>query len=131
MARKPRRILVVEDDAEVAAVLREILHRNGYHVLTARSGVEAIVALTSPAPELPDAILLDIGLPLSSGVTVLDFVRNIMSSRLPVIVLTASANAEQEQELRKLGISRYLRKPASLEQVLSAISEALTTRKRH
>jgi len=120
------RILVVEDNSELSAVLGELLRRNGYQVITARNGIEAVISLTAPAPESADAILLDIGLPLSNGVSVLDFVRNIMSSDLPVIVLTASANAEQEQELRKLGISRFLRKPVPLDQVVSAISEAVT-----
>lgn len=130
MGRDSRRVLVVEDNAELAAVLKDWLVRNGYQVLTARNGIEALLFLTGPAPEFPDVILLDIGLPLSSGVSLLDFVRNILSSKLPVIVLTASADAEQEQELRKLGISRYLRKPAPLDQVLSAIDEALAAHKR-
>jgi len=130
VGRDSRRVLVVEDNAELAAVLKDWLVRNGYQVLTARNGIEAVLFLTGPAPEFPDVILLDIGLPLSSGVSLLDFVRNILSSKLPVIVLTASADAEQEQELRKLGISRYLRKPAPLDQVLSAIDEALAAHKR-
>jgi len=130
VGRDSRRVLVVEDNAELAAVLKDWLVRNGYQVLIARNGIEAVLFLTGPAPEFPDVILLDIGLPLSSGVSLLDFVRHILSSKLPVIVLTASADAEQEQELRKLGISRYLRKPAPLDQVLSAIDEALAAHKR-
>jgi len=130
VGRDSRRVLVVEDNAELAAVLKDWLVRNGYQVLIARNGIEALLFLTGPAPEFPNVILLDIGLPLSSGVSLLGFVRNILSSKLPVIVLTASADAEQEQELRKLGISRYLRKPAPLDQVLSAIDEALAAHKR-
>ena len=130
MGRDSPRVLIVEDNAELTNVLRDLLVRDGYQVLTARNGVQALIFLTGPASAFPDVVVLDIGLPLSSGVTVLDFVRNIMRSRLPVIVLTASANAEQEQQLRKLGISRYLRKPAPLEQVLAAVSDALADRKR-
>jgi CheY-like chemotaxis protein len=125
MGQLSRRVLIVEDNTELAAVLRELLVGAGYTVLTARNGIEALVFLTSRASEVPDAVLLDIGLPLTNGVSLLDFVRNVMSSKLPVVVLTASADAEQEQQLVKLGISRYLRKPASLEQVLSAVAEAV------
>ena len=125
MGQLSRRVLIVEDNIELAAVLRELLVGAGYTVLTARNGIEALVFLTRRASEVPDAVLLDIGLPLTNGVSLLDFVRNVMSSKLPVVVLTASADAEQEQQLVKLGISRYLRKPASLEQVLSAVAEAV------
>jgi CheY-like chemotaxis protein len=128
VGQRSRRVLVVEDNVGLSAVLRELLTGAGYSVLTALNGIEAVVFLTSRASESPDAILLDIGLPLTNGVSLLDFVRNIMSSKLPVVVLTASADVEQEQELRKLGISRYLRKPAPLEQVLSAVADALSTR---
>jgi len=128
MGQRCRRVLIVEDNIELAAVLRELLVGAGYSVLTARNGIEALVFLTSRASEVPDAVLLDIGLPLTNGVSLLDFVRNIMSSKLPVVVLTASADAEQEQQLLKLGISRYLRKPAPLEHVLSAVAEAVPLR---
>lgn len=127
---RPSRVLLVEDNPEVLAFLRELLLLHGYEIEEAHNGVQAVLALTRPPAELPDVALLDIGLPLESGVSVLEFVRNALRSDLPVIVLTASANAEQEEELLKLGITRYLRKPASSEQVLSAISEALSPRRR-
>jgi CheY-like chemotaxis protein len=128
MGDRARRVLVVDDNLELAAVLKELLAGAGYSVLTARNGIEALVFLTRGASELPDAVVLDIGLPLTSGVSLLEFVRNIMGSKLPIVVLTASADVEQEQTLRTLGISRYLRKPAPLDQVLSAITDAISSR---
>jgi len=122
---KPRRVLVVEDDVEVMRLLEELLVGHGYEVLKARNGVEAMVALTAAPPEPPHAVLLDLALPLESGVSVLSFLRSVMQSGLPVIVLTGSADLEAETAVRELGVSAYLRKPASPDKVLAAISRAL------
>jgi len=122
---QPKRVLVVEDNPEVLAVLREVLARHGYEVEEARHGAAALVALTRPAASLPDVVILDIGLPVQSGVSILDFVRNVRRSDVPVVVLTGSATHEQEAELQHLGISEYLRKPASSQAVLAAVARAL------
>jgi DNA-binding response OmpR family regulator len=119
------RVLVVEDDAEVLRFLQELLVANDYQVIQARNGVEAMVALTAPASQLPHVVVLDLGLPLESGVSVLTFVRNVMQSGLPVIVLTGRSDAEEEAAVRELGVSAFLRKPASAQSVLAALSRAL------
>ena len=121
----PWRVLVVEDNAEVMRLLAELLVGRGYEVVRACNGVEAMAALTAPAPEPPHLVLLDLGLPLESGVSVLSFLRNVMQSGLPVVVLTGRADPEEESAVRELGVSAYLRKPASPEKVLAAISDAL------
>ena len=122
------RVLIVEDNTEVMAVLRELLLRNGYDVQDARHGAEALVQLSAPRESLPDLILLDIGLPLEGGVGVLAFLRRTVHSALPVIVLTASATLEQEREIRQLGVSACLRKPASSELLLAEVRRALAAR---
>ena len=118
-------VLVVEDDAEVMSFLDELLSGNGYEVLKARNGVDAMVALTAPEAELPGVVLLDINLPLESGISVLSFLRKVMLSGLPVVVLTGSAGQEEEEAVRELGVSYYLRKPARSSEVLSALECAL------
>lgn len=122
------RVLVVEDNQELAAVLQELLTRHGYEVVIARNGMEALIPLSGPVTERPHLVLLDVNLPLQSGVSVLDFVRNALQSKLPVVVLTASANPAQEAELRRLGVSDFLRKPAPAQQVLAAVTSALGRR---
>jgi len=120
-----RRVLVVEDSEELVHFLAELLAVNSYEVVSARNGVEAMVALTAPESEAPHVVLLDLGLPLESGVSVLTFLRNVMQSGLPVIVLTGRRDPDEEAAVRQLGVSSYLRKPASPEQVLAAIARAL------
>jgi len=123
--KESRVVLVVEDDAEVMSFLDELLSGNGYEVLKARNGVDAMVALTAPEAELPGVVLLDINLPLESGISVLSFLRKVMLSGLPVVVLTGSAGQEEEEAVRELGVSYYLRKPARSSEVLSALERAL------
>ena len=122
----PRRVLIVEDNQELTAFLTELLGAHGYEVVHAQNGVEALVALTAPAGDLPNVVLLDLGLPLESGVSVLSFIRDVLRSRLPVIVLTGRGDPDAERAVRELGISAYLAKPASSEEVLGALSRALS-----
>ncbi len=105
--------------------LDALLSDQGYDVMHARNGVEAMVALTTPQSELPQAILLDIGLPLEGGVSVLTFLRNVMRSAIPVIVITGRQDPEEEAAIRELGVTAFLRKPPNAEQILSALSGAL------
>ena len=120
-----RRVLVVEDEPPVMQFLDALLTQSGYEVLQARNGVEAMVALTAPRRDLPHAILLDLGLPLEDGISVLNFLRNVMRSGIPVIVVTGRQEPEEEAAVRELGITALLRKPPNSQQILSALSIAL------
>jgi DNA-binding response OmpR family regulator len=122
---RPTRVLVVEDEPEVLILLTDLLTRHGYEVLPARNGISAMVALTVPEPDGPQIVLLDLGLPLESGASVLSFLRNVVRSGIPVVVLTGRTDAEEETAVRALGVSEYLHKPASPHQILSALSTAL------
>ena len=119
------RILVVEDDPPVCRFLVALLLDRGYQVTQARNGIEALVALTAPPSELPHAVILDLGLPLESGVSVLSFLRSVMRGGLPVIVLTGRQDPEEEAAVRNLGVAAFLRKPANPEQLLGALTAAL------
>ncbi|MFB3882233.1 MAG: response regulator [Armatimonadota bacterium] len=119
------RVLVVEDDLLVSRFLEALLLDRGYQVSQARNGVEALVALTAPASELPHAVILDLGLPLESGMSVLSFLRSVVRGGLPVIILTGRQDPEEEKAVRSLGVAAFLRKPANPEQVLGALAAAL------
>jgi DNA-binding response OmpR family regulator len=128
MGTNSQRILVVEDEASVMQFLMALLIDAGYSTIQARNGVEAMVALTAPAREMPEAVLLDLGLPLEGGVSVLSFLRNVLQSAIPVIVVTGRQDADEEAAVRELGITAFLRKPANTQQILSALSAALNGR---
>jgi len=124
-AASSTRVLVVEDEVEVLSVLTDLLVRHGYEVVPARNGVAAMVALTAPEPDGPNVVLLDLGLPLEDGVSVLAFLRNVMRSGLPVVVLTGRTDPDEEAAVRALGVSDYLHKPASPQHILAALSSAV------
>ncbi|HUU55127.1 MAG TPA: response regulator [Armatimonadota bacterium] len=125
MRERVRDILVVEDDDTVAATVTEILVRAGYEVERTRHGAEAVTRLSVPDRGLPDLLVLSIDIPMKSGIGVLRFLRETLHSRRPVVVLTAGATPEQEEEIRKLGASALLSRATSSEALLGAVRDAL------
>jgi CheY-like chemotaxis protein len=115
-----KRILVVEDDAEIRRSLAEILGEVGYEVDVAANGKEALAVLET---WLPSVILLDLMMPVMDGWTLraeLDK-RDAALRDIPVIVVTADANArEKAAEVRA---DAWLRKPVRLERLLELIDE--------
>ena len=116
-------ILLVEDDELVRDALTRILVREGYLVLTAPTGHDAIGLLRTPASPI-DLVLLDIGLPDVSGTDLCARLRELFPD-MPVVVCTGAAGPEDTAELRWLGITRFFAKPISLEELVAGLREAL------
>jgi CheY-like chemotaxis protein len=87
--KQPRLVLVVDDDPDLRAYVRDILERAEYRVKTAADGKSALHSL---ANEVPDAVLLDIRMPGMSGDEVLDLLNRIQGHP-PVIIMTAAQRA--------------------------------------
>ena len=87
------RVLVVEDDAEIADVLRRSLRQEGHEVRTAADGVEALDARRG---FVPDLVVLDLGLPRLDGVEVCRRLR--ADSDVPILILTARTETEARVE---------------------------------
>jgi two-component system phosphate regulon response regulator PhoB len=105
------RILVVEDERDIAALVAYHLTKEGYRVRTAEAGVEA---LESIAVERPDLVLLDLMLPGFSGYEVLSEVRRRPElNELPVVVLTARRDEVDRVKGLELGADDYVTKPFS------------------
>lgn len=123
---KPK-VLIVEDNHMNKVLVREILTMNGYEVLEADSGVEAIKILTTTVPDL---ILMDLQLPEMDGFTATRIIKS--GERLksvPVLALTASAMKGDEEKILKKGFDGYVPKPIEKKKLLDAISSSLSTRK--
>ena len=113
-------ILVVEDEKPIAEILKVNLVKNGYKVLSAFDGEEAInLALSSQ----PDLILLDVMLPKVDGFTVCKKVRETMST--PIIMLTARAEEVDKVLGLELGADDYMTKPFSLRELLARVKANL------
>ncbi len=110
------RLLLVDDDIDVATMYETQLAAYGFQVITARSGAEAI---DRAGADFPDLIYLDLGLPEMHGFDVLQRLRAApTTSRIPVVILTNYSEPELVERGRQLGAHDYLIKahtpPAAL-----------------
>ncbi|MBU4371222.1 MAG: sigma-54 dependent transcriptional regulator [Proteobacteria bacterium] len=107
MAEHIPRILVVDDEEEIRKILSNILEKEGFKVITAPDGQQAIEKICF---DTPDAVLLDVRMPGLSGMEVLKKIKEI-DDDLPVVLITAYADIHQAVEAMKEGAYDYLAKP--------------------
>ncbi|HXB26407.1 MAG TPA: response regulator [Gemmatimonadaceae bacterium] len=102
-------VLLVEDEETLRKVLRNLLERDGFEVAEAADGAEALSAVDRLSP---DAIVLDLNLPVLDGYDVLSRLRTrSTSATLPVLVLTANGDEASEVRALKMGANEFLTKP--------------------
>jgi two-component system, OmpR family, phosphate regulon response regulator PhoB len=119
----PIKILVVEDERDIAALIAYHLTKDGYRVRTAEGGNEALAAV---AAERPDLVLLDVMLPGFSGYEVLAELRRRPDSvDVPVIVLTARREEADRIKGLELGADDYLTKPFSPRELVLRVGAVL------
>lgn len=109
-------ILIIDDDIHIGDMLEEALTREGYGILRAYSGTEAVLVLSK---EKPDLILLDLMLPGLSGEEVFAQIRGI-----PVIVISAKPDVDSKVELLLGGAVDYITKPFHMKELLARITVA-------
>lgn len=112
------RLLLVEDDANVAAVLAETFREQGHQTTIMHTGEAALSHLEG---ERPDAVILDIKLPNINGIDVLRAIR-VKESTLPVIIISGRATAQQLEEARRLGVTEVIGKPEILKNFTAALA---------
>lgn len=112
-------IAVIDDDVYIGDMIEEVLKREGYAVLRAYSGTEALFLLRQKTPSL---ILLDLMLPGLSGEEVLAAVKGLTT---PVIVVSAKADVEDKVRVLLDGASDYLTKPFEIRELLARITVQL------
>jgi len=117
------RVLVVEDDVEIADVLRRSLRQEGHEVRTAADGVEALDAAEQ---FVPDLVVLDLGLPRLDGVEVCRRLR--AESDVPILILTARTGTDDRVEGLDSGADDYLVKPFERQELLARIRALMRRR---
>lgn len=110
-------IAIIDDDIHIGDMLTEVLSREGYTVLRAYSGTEALYLLSENKPDL---VLLDLMLPGLSGEEVLPHIKNI-----PVIVLSAKIDVQDKINLLLGGAADYMTKPFDTKELLARITVQL------
>lgn len=116
------RILVVEDDEDIVDVLRRTLRAEGYEVRTAGDGPQALEGLVEFSPDL---VILDLGLPGMDGIEICARIREGEHREVPVLMLTARADAEDRVTGLDSGADDYLVKPFDRAELLARIRALL------
>ncbi len=117
------KILIVDDDPDIATMLEDRLQASDYGTVTARDGVEALELVEREAPHL---MLLDLDMPRLTGLEVLKQLPKIRPAEgLPVIVMTAHASIDAAVEAMKTGAYDFLTKPLDKDHLLIVIGKAL------
>ena len=108
-----KRILIIDDDIHIGNMLEEALSKEGYEVLRAYSGTEALLVLAGAKPDL---VLLDLMLPGLQGEEVISQIKGI-----PVIVVSAKVDLENKVDLLLGGAVDYVTKPFHMRELLARI----------
>lgn len=112
-----KQIAIIDDDVYIGDMLEEVLRREGYDVLRAYSGTEAVLLVQA---QRPDLVLLDLMMPGLSGQEVLPKL-----SGIPVIVLSARCDIQDKVQLLLEGAADYLTKPFDTRELLARVSVQL------
>lgn len=110
-------IAVIDDDIYIGDMIEEVLRKENYNVLRARSGTEALTLLSKHSPDL---VLLDLMMPGLSGEEVLPHIENI-----PTIVVSAKSDVDSKVNLLLSGAADYLTKPFDTKELLARIAVQL------
>lgn len=122
--RKGQKILIVDDEADLATTCARLLSRMGHTPLVTLSGQEAIELIDT---ERPDLVLTDLRLPAVDGLAVVRHARR-GEQKIPVILITAYTSEASRREALKEGAAVYLPKPFSAAQLEAAVARALGER---
>jgi len=124
--RKPLKILVVDDEAHMRALMKTLLSRADpeYHIFEAYDGRQALEVARR---ELPDLILLDIVIPLVSGVSVCEQLKRDPATRnVKIILVTAKGREQMIYAGMEVGADDYITKPFEREDFLARVRQVLS-----
>jgi DNA-binding response OmpR family regulator len=118
-----RKILIVEDDADIRGLLSLRLRQRSYDTSIATDGMTAVAVARR---EQPDLVVLDLGLPAGDGFTVMERMHSITSlADVPVVVITARDAATNREKAEASGAVAFVEKPIDFDQLLETIDAVL------
>jgi DNA-binding response OmpR family regulator len=116
------RLLVADDSETVLLMLQRRLEMEGYEVVTATDGIQALERIRETEANPPDVILLDAMMPNKSGTEVLEELRK-SGSTIPVLMISAHLDAQEPDRMRSLGATDCIPKPFEWEDLIAKIEE--------
>jgi len=117
-----KRILLVDDDAEILESLRLALEANGYEILIARDGNQGLALIER---ESPDLVILDMMMPKRSGFLVLERLKRMGEKKLRIIMITANEGSRHKAYAEMLGVDDYVRKPFPMDRLIQSVDRLL------
>ena len=118
-----KHILLVEDELNIIEAMRFLLSREGWQVDTHSNGADAVQVIRELGPDL---VVLDVMLPGRNGFDILEELRSHeQTADLPVLMLTARGQSRDREMAEKAGVSRFMTKPFSNAEVLTAVRDLL------
>jgi DNA-binding response OmpR family regulator len=118
-----KRILLVDDDAEIVDAIRYALEAKGYRIMVARDGNQG---LAMAEREDPDLVILDMMMPKRSGFLVLERLRRTRPIPMRVIMITANEGSRHKAYAEMLGVDDYIRKPFAMDRLLDSVDRLLS-----
>lgn len=120
-----KKILVIDDDTDILELFEYNLRKEGYHVVTAPSGLNAAWALEEDSP--PDVILLDLMMPTLDGYELCKYLKSSDEFKnIPVVIVSAKGTPEDIKKGLKVGADRYLSKSSfTMESLLKEVRDVL------
>lgn len=121
-------IAVIEDDPDIRALLDLELRASGYTTVFARDGTSAVAVIRD---NVPDLILLDIGLPAGDGFTVMERISNFhVLQGIPIVIISARTAPEARERAMAAGAAAFIEKPFDAKELLATIERLLAERER-
>ncbi|MEX0290409.1 MAG: PleD family two-component system response regulator [Flavobacteriaceae bacterium] len=118
-----KQLLLAEDDELLASLLNYRLEKGGYEVHLAQDGKEVKEFLKR---SIPDIIVSDIMMPYFSGIELVDYVRNDLELKIPVIIISSAGNEENVLSAFELGANDFISKPVSPSELLVRVGRELS-----
>ena len=121
-----KQILIVEDKPTSRELLRTVLEQQGYEVVEAEDGEQALLRIRE---HVPDLVLMDLQMPAKNGYDVLRELRtDSRFDKLPVIAVTANAMPEDRDKVMAAGFTGYISKPVALARLREEVKRLLAGR---
>jgi two-component system nitrogen regulation response regulator GlnG len=119
------KILVVDDEPKICAVLSAFLKTRGYQVVSTSSGQEAVTAMLC---ERPDVVLLDIRMPEMGGMELFQHIR-VLDPKARIIMITGDGDEERAKQFLAMGAVEFIAKPFDLAHLDQAVAALVTERR--
>lgn len=123
MSFSGRTVLIADDMEEIRLMLKRAMTMNGYSVIEATNGVEAVEAARQKKPDL---VLIDLNMPQMDGLKAIEEIRKIKGEQVPILAMTAFDTYGMKDAAFQVGCNEYLSKPLNLTQLERLVRDYLT-----